>query len=183
MGPSFLVLYFLRFAFFPLAGGVFAGFAFGLAFFPFTGAFTFLTGALFFFGEAGFDFPFADAFTLPFFFPSPDALCPFALTFDTGTNFSTVQPTLTETTSSPGFTSTTTSPLVDGALADAGSIQSCGFRRAFGEMDRRHVIGLVQRQRRPVELFRHVPGDDALAIASLYREFFFVPHAWLCHRW
>ena len=116
MGPSFLVLYFLRFAFFPLAGGVFAGFAFGLAFFPFTGAFTFLTGALFFFGEAGFDFPFADAFTLPFFFPLSEALCPFALTFDTVTNLSTVQAVLTETTSSPGLTSTIRSPLVEARL-------------------------------------------------------------------
>ena len=104
---------------------------FALAFgFPFVEA-AFTTA--FFFGADIFDFPLADAFTLPFFFPpSPfplgdDVLCPFARPLANSTNFSTVQPTLTETTSSPGFTSTTTSPFVAARLRIATSSKRVDF--------------------------------------------------------
>ena len=47
-----------------------------------------------------------------------------------------------ETTSSPGFTSTTITTIVT-MFAYSNFIQPGGFRRAPGEMDGRHVIWLV----------------------------------------
>src|SRR3972149_5017910 len=52
------------------------------------------------------------AFVAGFFFPASF----FVPSFSSATNLSTVQPTLTETTSSPGFISTTTSPFVAARL-------------------------------------------------------------------
>src|SRR6188474_218166 len=86
-----------------------AGFLVGFVFFAFTGVFAFLAGAFAFvvFFAATVLLPFEDGALASFFLD----FCPFSCA-DASTNLSTVQPTLTETASSPGFTSTTTSPLV-----------------------------------------------------------------------
>src|SRR5688572_23274151 len=121
----------------PFADTFSALFRFGdviFAVFDFALGFTFAEdarAAIFLFGEDVFDFPSADAFTLPFFFPVSAFLCPFALPVGAATNFSTVQPTLTETTSSPDFTSTTTSPFVAARLRILTSSNLVGFGAPF----------------------------------------------------
>ena len=97
---------------------------------------TFIT--VFFLGEAVFGFLVADAFTLPFFFPFSVLLCPFALALEAATNLSTVQPMLTETTSSPGFTSTITSPLVAARLR----IPAASSRVDFGAPLVRWIVAM-----------------------------------------
>src|SRR5215216_19436 len=107
----------------------FPGFAFVVAF---LGGDFFAAAFVFRFGEDVFAdvllfgvFPSAEG-TLPFAFPFGDDV--FLTSFSSSTYRSTVQFTLTETTSSPGFTSTTTSPLVAARLrmATASSLVDFG---------------------------------------------------------
>src|SRR5215208_2455133 len=106
MLESFAINYFFFFDVFIFVAGFFVALFFAGAF-PFVDDVAFFAGALSFLFVAE-DFPFAEG------------VFPFALPLGDGaTYFSTVQFTLTETTSSPGFTSTTTSPLVAARLRTA----------------------------------------------------------------
>src|SRR5687767_8833699 len=100
---------------------------FGADFF-FGDAFTF-TEDFFPFGDdvlAGALLPFADDFGADF--PFREEVFGFTFSsFTRSTNFSTVQPTLMETTSSPGFTSTITSPLVAARLRMPASSNRVDF--------------------------------------------------------
>jgi hypothetical protein len=95
--PSQGCLYY--FFFFPFGDFVSFGLVLVTGFFPFAGVFAPFGDFTF-----GFDLAFAASFFAGVF------------GFSASTNFSTVHATLTETTSSPGFTSTTTSPLVAARL-------------------------------------------------------------------
>src|SRR5688572_6388579 len=102
-------------------------FAEGLAFDFFAGVFAFVIG--FFLGVA---FPlgedvFAGAGFLPFGEDATVGLFFAGFSSSISTNFSTVQATLMETTSSPGFTSTTASPFVAARFRRAASSNLVDF--------------------------------------------------------